>query len=379
MTSPTKPRILTVDDSRVMRRAMSKVLGKSYDVVEAEHGEDAWTILSNDPTIQVVFTDLSMPYLDGFGLLARLRSASDSRLNHIPVIIITGKEDDEETKQRALDNGANDFITKPFDSVQLQARAQAHVHFEATRNKLNETSDRLEQQAAVDELTGLGGHRYFLKAAEEQLAYNQRHGGQFIMLRMDIDDFNRLFLRVGKEQANYVIRGVGELLAKSVRAEDMAARIGLAKFAMIMRETRVEDATETARRLLEKVASLTFGTIEKKIKITCSIGILEPELSHFDNIKAIIKETSRYLDKAMKNGGNQVVVKSLLSQPAETQGMSIAAALHLLENEHEESLKPHINSLIQQLVPLLDFIARNLDGEAADDFSEISQQLKARL
>ena len=71
--STDKPRILAVDDSRVMRIAMRKILGKEYDVVEAEHGEDAWTLLTNDNTIQVLFTDLNMPYLDGYGLLKRMR------------------------------------------------------------------------------------------------------------------------------------------------------------------------------------------------------------------------------------------------------------------------------------------------------------------
>ena len=139
MSESPKPRILAVDDSRVMRRAMSKVLGNTCDVTEAEHGEDAWTHLLNDPEIQVVFTDLSMPYLDGFGLLDRMRSSDDPRLQDMPVIIITGKDDDDKTKQLALDKGASDFITKPFDSVQLQARAKAHVRHGETNSKLSET------------------------------------------------------------------------------------------------------------------------------------------------------------------------------------------------------------------------------------------------
>ena len=102
MSESPKPRILAVDDSRVMRRAMSKVLGKSYDVIEAEHGEDAWTLLTNDDSIQVVFTDLSMPYLDGFGLLERIRTSDDHRFQEMPVIIITGKEDDDETKKNLI-------------------------------------------------------------------------------------------------------------------------------------------------------------------------------------------------------------------------------------------------------------------------------------
>ena len=107
-----------------MRIAMRKILGKDYDVIECEHGEDAWTLLINDNTIQTVFTDLSMPYLDGYGLLERMRTSDDPHLKNMPVIIITGKEDDDEAKQQALDNGASDFIGKPFESVQLLARAK---------------------------------------------------------------------------------------------------------------------------------------------------------------------------------------------------------------------------------------------------------------
>ena len=84
--STPKPRILAVDDSRVMRVAMKKILGKDYDVIEAEHGEDAWTLLINDNTIQVLFTDLSMPYLDGYGLLKRMRTSDDPHLQEMPVM-----------------------------------------------------------------------------------------------------------------------------------------------------------------------------------------------------------------------------------------------------------------------------------------------------
>lgn len=125
---PSKPRILAVDDSRVMRLALKKILGKEYDVVLAEHGEDAWTLLTNDNTIQVLFTDLSMPYLDGYGLLKRMRSADDPHLQEMPVIIITGKEDDDKAKEQALERGASDFISKPFESIQLLAQiGRAHV------------------------------------------------------------------------------------------------------------------------------------------------------------------------------------------------------------------------------------------------------------
>ncbi len=374
MSDTPKPRILAVDDSRVMRRAMSKVLGQIYDVIEAEHGEDAWTLLLNDPTIQVVFTDLSMPYLDGFGLLERMRQSDDPRLQELPVIIITGKDDDEETKQAALDKGASDFITKPFDSVQLQARAKAHVRFEQTARKLNETSDRLEKQAAVDELTGLGGRRYFCKAAEEQLAYARRHGTPFILLRMDLDDFNRLFINLGKERAEEILRRTGRTLQGIVRKEDMVARIGLAKFAMLFRDATMEDATDTARRILEGIQAMTFEFNGHELHVTASIGLLEPALDGKEGIEDLIRETEIYLNKAVEAGGHQVAVKSLRKTAVE-KTLSVPAALRLLEHGHTDAIRPHVQSLVNQLLPLLDFLARNLEDEAAQKLETIRDRL----
>ncbi len=374
MSETPKPRILAVDDSRVMRRAMSKVLGKEYDVVEAEHGEDAWTHLLNDPTIQVVFTDLSMPYLDGFGLLERMRESDDPHLQALPVIIITGKDDDEETKQAALDKGASDFITKPFDSVQLRARAKAHVRFEQTSRKLNETSDRLEKQAAVDELTGLGGRRYFCKAAEEQLAYARRHGTPFILLRMDLDDFNRLFINLGKEQAEAILRETGKTLQGLVRKEDMVARVGLAKFAMLFRDADMNDATDTARRILEGIQAMAFHINGHELHVTASIGLLEPAIDGEQTIEDLIRETEVYLNKAVEAGGNQVAVKSLRKYPVE-KTLSVPAALRLLEYGHTDAILPHVQSLVSQLLPLLDFLARNLEGPAADNLATIRDRL----
>ena len=372
MSNTPKPRILAVDDSRVMRRAMSKVLGKTCDVVEAEHGEDAWTLLLNDPEIQVVFTDLSMPYLDGFGLLDRMRESDDPRLQDLPVVIITGKEDDDETKQKALDKGASDFITKPFDSVQLQARAKAHLRFGETSRKLNKAAE----ESAVDELTGLGAHRYFLKVAEEQLAYTRRHGGQFLLLRLDLDDFNRLFINAGKEQANTILKQVGQTLNKAVRKEDTVARVGLAKFAMLLREATLDEATETARRILNQVAALQFRINGKKLQVTSSIGLLEPHVDEEVSIEEIIKEAEQYLAKAAAAGGNQVAVKSLRKIPVDKK-VSIQTALHLLEFGHTDAIKPHIGTIVRQLLPLLEFLAENTDGETAATVRQYQEKLGA--
>jgi PleD family two-component response regulator len=104
-----KPRILAVDDSRVMRRAMSKVLSKEYDVVEVENGEDAWTILLNDDLIQVVFTDLSMPFLDGYKKLP---------LSLLPVKRMTKRQNKKPSIKAQMISSQNLLILYNYKLVQ---------------------------------------------------------------------------------------------------------------------------------------------------------------------------------------------------------------------------------------------------------------------
>lgn len=359
-----KPRILAVDDSRVMRRAMSKVLSKDYDVVETENGEDAWTVLLNDDTIQVVFTDLNMPFLDGYGLLERIRSSDDVRLSETPVIIITGKDDDEDAKQEALDKGANDFITKPFDSIQLQARAKAHITFKQTTTKLSETSDKLERQATVDETTGLGGQRYFCKVGDETLSYANRHSGQFIIIRMDIDGFNDFFIKHGKKTMDSILNTIGEKFSQLVRQEDTIARIGVSKFALLLKETALKEAEVLADRILNEVKNISFKLPDNgdSINLTMSAGIYEPELKSDITFKQLIVETEKHLTEAQAAGGNRIITHSTVSKidiEEPPEDINIVELLEKLKENKPEELLPQVDSIIYHITPLIKFLADN--------------------
>lgn len=348
-----KGKILAVDDSRVMRRAISKILSPPYDVIEAEHGEDGWALLQHHEDIQIVFTDLSMPYLDGYGLLERIRNSTDTRIADIPVIIITGNEDDDEAKMEALDKGANDFIAKPFDKAQLQARANSYIKFEETSKKLSETAEKLEKQAAVDELTGLGSQRYFQRSADEQLSSLKRHKGHCCFLRIDIDNFNQLFIKHGKAVADEVIQAIGQCLNQHVRKEDMAARVGLAKFALFLNHTSLNKAQALAQRIIDEIPTRKLST--KKFKFTASAGIFEPDVTKESNFDEIYKQTENCLNQAINSGGNTLVCESRLPQIEinAVKPISIEQAISLLEQGETDQVKPHLEELFDKLSPLL--------------------------
>src|SRR5262250_329725 len=107
-----KQRVLLVDDSRIVRTTIARLIRKSFDVREEADGEAGWQAISTDPSIVVVFSDIQMPKLD------RFRGSQDPRIKTIPVIVISGDEDDA-TKKRARSAGANDFITKTTDGTEI--------------------------------------------------------------------------------------------------------------------------------------------------------------------------------------------------------------------------------------------------------------------
>ena len=349
----SQPTILAVDDSRVMRRAISKILSTQYNVIEAEHGEDAWALLEHHKDIQIVFTDLSMPYLDGYGLLERIRTSEDDRIASLPVIIITGKEDDDQAKMEALDKGANDFIAKPFDKAQLFARAQSHIKFEETSKKLSETAEKLEKQAAIDELTGLGSQRYFEKAADEQLSSLIRHKGHCCVLRIDIDNFNQLFIKHGKQVADEIIQTIGQCLNQHVRKEDMAARVGLAKFALFLNYTTLKKAEALAQRIIDEIPTRKLTT--KNFTFTASAGIFEPDINKDSTFKEIYSAAETCLGKAIKQGGNILVSESNLPviEIDSVEPLSVEQAIKLLEQGEADEVKPHLEHLYEELKPLL--------------------------
>ena len=116
-----KKRVLLVDDSKFVRTTFRLILSRSFTVIEAADGEAGWDALLADPQIAIVFSDLNMPKLDGYGLIERVRKAEDPRLRELPVIVISGKED-EASRKKARAAGANDFISKNADGTEILTR-----------------------------------------------------------------------------------------------------------------------------------------------------------------------------------------------------------------------------------------------------------------
>lgn len=223
--SGAKARILVVDDSKLMRKAAVKMLGDEFDVVTADDGAQAWQMVGEDQSIQVVFSDLNMPVSDGYELLRRVRGSGDAGVQSLPLIIVTGAENDEAARMMALDMGATDFITKPFSTTDLVARARAHANNQRITRQL-------QSQSTLDGLTGLSNRAGFLERLQQDIAYARRHQQPLCLVRLEMVDFRRFFLYHGRDVAEALVLQVARMLRGRIRKEDTAARIGLGGFAL---------------------------------------------------------------------------------------------------------------------------------------------------
>lgn len=223
--SESLTRILFVDDSKVMLKTASKILGTEFDVITAVDGDDAWAKLERDPEVQVLFTDINMPGTDGYALLERVRSCAERGLHAMPVIMVTGADDDEAARQLALERGATDFINKKSLSTELLPRARAHA-------KYQRITLQLQAQSTLDSLTGLPNEHGFADRLAQDIAYARRHGLELDLMRVEIEDLATIFQRRGEAMADHMVLQVANLIRGRIRKEDTAGRIGQGGFAV---------------------------------------------------------------------------------------------------------------------------------------------------
>ncbi|MDH5649954.1 MAG: response regulator [Gammaproteobacteria bacterium] len=120
-----KLRILVVDDSRVIRVSVARILEQGYQVLQANDGAIGLTMARREK-LDLVITDIMMPNLDGYGLICALRGEDEPELSNIPIIVMTSAEDDI-VRERAYACGANAFILKPFNATQLMESVHTHL------------------------------------------------------------------------------------------------------------------------------------------------------------------------------------------------------------------------------------------------------------
>lgn len=353
-----KPRLLIVDDSKVIRVTARKILRDHFETVEAVDGENAWEVLQSEPPFSLVVSDLTMPNLDGFGLLERIRNSDQPHICKIPVVVITGANDSESTRTRATEAGATDFIGKPFDAELLLSRTQAHA-----------SAGMADDSALQDELTGLANETAFHQRADEQLSHAMRHGNIVSFMRIEIDNYDRLSADLGEEDSEEALKAVAEILTASVRKEDLAARIGTASFSLLMPSIDETGAVSLAERIKSEIACLLNESV--------SIGIAVSGTSENPTTGGILALADSRLAEARIQGGNRIAA-GLPSEPETETAEFVAEPVADVETVlAAEAGVPEITSPAMALCEPEPVAPEEEAGNGTMDFASRAETLEA--
>lgn len=210
--------VLVVDDQEINRDVLGMILEDYYDIVYAENGKEALEKINEyREKLSVILLDLMMPVMDGFTVLEKVKN--DEQLNHIPVIVLTAEKSAE---LRALQMGAADFITKPFDMHEvILARVSRIIELSEGR--------KLISAAEHDHLTMLYNKNFFFEYANRIHHYHPEWHMDAVVI--NIDQFHTINALNGFEFGDNVLRILGnEIRSFLAETEGIASRFEADRF-----------------------------------------------------------------------------------------------------------------------------------------------------
>ena len=300
--------VLVVDDSPSIRSQIRGVLGRVdgfEEFIEAADGLQAFKLMV-DRQPDLVVCDLIMPVFDGLKFLA-LR-ATRPELANIPVIMLTA-DGDANRKVEVFDQGASDYVTKPFNDRELLARVRVHYRLKVLQDELREANKRLEALADTDGLTGLFNRRYFDGLLVRELQRTARYKTPVGVVLLDIDHFKQVNDTFGHGAGDEVLRNVSRIVGTSVRVTDSAARYGGEEIGVVFTQTTSEGVMEVTERLRQRLADFVHRYEEHTVRSTASFGVSVCEGKGLvPSAKELVERADRALYCAKRTGRNRVVI-----------------------------------------------------------------------
>jgi len=287
-------KILVVDDSNSIAEFISHLLKvQNYQVLIAQNGIQALEILDKTKDIKVVLTDFQMPIMDGIELTIKIREKFSTE--KLSVIGISGLENNK-LNSNFINNGANDFIIKPFGYNELLSRVNQNIdmldYLESAYNLANR-----------DFMTNLYNRRYFFTEGKILYESAKNRNSALSICMMDIDHFKQVNDNYGHDCGDVILINFAQTLTKYFD-EYMVARLGGEEFAVLFKDIEQTQVIEQLEQFRQTIDSTPISCDDKSISITVSIGVNN---DYQENIDTMLKVADQNLYKAKETGRNKVV------------------------------------------------------------------------
>ncbi len=278
--------ILIIDDSMALHLLVKSHLADETLGIHSAFDGEAGLQMAADVRPSLILLDVDMPVMDGFEVCRRLKSNKDTAA--IPVIFLTADFATVD-KVRGLDLGAVDYITKPFNYTELQARVRASLR----------TRHHLEKCAMVDGLTGLWNKIYLDDHLSTQLSLCKRTGQPLSCIVADIDELKRINTRHGWQFGNEMLRVVSHLMLSHCRAEDAVCYCGQGKFSILVSGTDRRAAAQLAQRLCAEIQRQCALVHDQEVGLTCSFGVADTSIA---GEQSLVERADISMTRAKQNG-----------------------------------------------------------------------------
>ncbi len=297
--------ILVAEDDPICRRLLQKRLQDwGYEVLAVEDGEKAWELLQKpDVKPDLIILDWLMPGKNGIELCRRIRERQQNSYQYI--LLVSGKDEKQDVVD-GLDAGADDYLTKPFDVGELQARLRSGLRIITLQEELIRTQEELRFQATHDALTGVWSRGAVLDLLACELRRGRRADTYTGVLMIDLDHFKNVNDSYGHLVGDVVLKESARRIAQAVRSYDFVGRYGGEEFIAILSNCSGEDLGNVAERTRQAISQSPIVADSITVHVSVSIGGVvarngTPELE-------MLSKADSALYEAKRSGRNRTVI-----------------------------------------------------------------------
>ena len=296
-------KILIADDDPVSRQMLQAMLERlGHAVTAVANGGDATAALLAEGGPPLAILDWMMPGVDGLEVCRRVRQ----RAAPYTYIILLTSRDRRADMLAGLDAGADDFLTKPCDAMELRIRLRSGERVIALQEHLLEAQAALRFEAAHDRLTGLWNRGSILDHLHRELTRSRREKAPLAVLLADLDHFKDINDQYGHTVGDKVLRETSNRMRSVLRVSDAIGRYGGEEFLVVLPRADVDGGCEVAERLRAAVAAAPVREGGIDISISTSLGAAATPVEGYD-AAALIRSADAALYRAKGHGRNCVV------------------------------------------------------------------------
>lgn len=291
--------ILIVDDQASNVRLLEQMLRDvGYRCITSTMDPHEVCALHRDNHYDLILLDLLMPTMDGFQVMDGLKEINAD--SYLPVLVITAQPGH---KLRALAAGAKDFVSKPFDLVEVRTRIRNMLEVRLLYKQVEHYSHEMETLALYDALTGLPNRRLLMDRLSLSIAHAHRNKSTMAVLYLDLDRFKQVNDSLGHDAGDTLLNMVAARLTATVRQEDTVARLGGDEFVIALwKLSQADDVAKLASKVVQDL-SKPYIIRGHDVHISASVGVgIYP--MHGEDGETLMKSADLAMYEAKRKGKN---------------------------------------------------------------------------